>query len=173
MSTTQDPLQAFASYPFTTDTAFQVGSTSISPSTVLTAQSSKVWKASLLPMPLPTPETTSSVALAYFTLIGTITGYSVTTEQVRQVEESLAPSDGHVGSTTVDHQTSTSSSQTQGQLKEEPRILSFSQLQELIASGRVDEIPNNKVIPDKLNDAQPSASIAPARKKPWEVALPV
>lgn len=31
------------------------------------------------------------------------------------------------------------------------RVLSFAELKELIESGRVDQIPNNKHIPDKLN----------------------
>lgn len=34
---------------------------------------------------------------------------------------------------------------------EEPRVLSFAELKELIESGRVDQIPNNKVIPEKLS----------------------
>ncbi|KAJ8517141.1 hypothetical protein ONZ45_g5626 [Pleurotus djamor] len=52
--------------------------------------------------------------------------------------------------------------------EEEPRILSFSELQDLIQSGRVGEIPNNKVIPNILNDATPTESKAETRKKPWE-----
>jgi hypothetical protein len=31
------------------------------------------------------------------------------------------------------------------------RILTFTELQQLIQSGKMDQIPNNKVIPDKLN----------------------
>ncbi|KAI5891085.1 uncharacterized protein SCHCODRAFT_02505178 [Schizophyllum commune H4-8] len=50
-----------------------------------------------------------------------------------------------------------------------PRTLTFVELQALIEAGRVDEIPNNREIPDKLNDAPPSQSIAAPRKKPWEV----
>ncbi|TRM67096.1 hypothetical protein BD626DRAFT_484738 [Schizophyllum amplum] len=49
-----------------------------------------------------------------------------------------------------------------------PRTLTFAELQALIEAGRVDEIPNNRDIPDKLNDAAPSESAAPPRKKPWE-----
>ncbi|TEB32704.1 hypothetical protein FA13DRAFT_1754360 [Coprinellus micaceus] len=51
-----------------------------------------------------------------------------------------------------------------------PRVLSFAELKELIESGRVDQIPNNKFIPEKLSEEAPSQSIAPARKKPWEIA---
>lgn len=32
-----------------------------------------------------------------------------------------------------------------------PRVLSFAELKELIESGRVDQIPNNKFIPEKLS----------------------
>lgn len=68
-------------------------------------------------------------------------------------------------------------------------MLSFAELKELIETGNVDKIPNNKIIPEGLNvmsfttalcatqfsftltmiqDAPPSQSTAPARKKPWE-----
>ncbi|KAI9428434.1 hypothetical protein H4582DRAFT_1878862 [Lactarius indigo] len=50
------------------------------------------------------------------------------------------------------------------------RTLTFAELQALIDQGKTDEIPNNKHIPDALNDAAPSQSSAPQRKKPWEVA---
>ncbi|KAJ7151403.1 hypothetical protein C8R43DRAFT_1005030 [Mycena crocata] len=48
-------------------------------------------------------------------------------------------------------------------------VLSFAQLQALIEAGKADLIPNNKIIPEDLNDAPPSTSAAPVRKKPWEV----
>lgn len=51
----------------------------------------------------------------------------------------------------------------------EARPLTFAELTMLIEQGKTDDIPNNKVIPDTLNDAPPSASIALVRKKPWEV----
>ncbi|KAJ7084046.1 hypothetical protein B0H15DRAFT_784543 [Mycena belliarum] len=50
----------------------------------------------------------------------------------------------------------------------EPVVLSFAQLQALIEAGKADQIPNNKFIPEELNEAPPSTSAAPARKKPWE-----
>jgi len=46
--------------------------------------------------------------------------------------------------------------------------LSFSNIAELIASGKTHLIPNNDIIPDKLSEEKPSESRAPARKKPWE-----
>lgn len=50
-----------------------------------------------------------------------------------------------------------------------PRTLTFAELQSLIEQGKMDEIPNNKHIPDTINEAVPSHSSAPQRKKPWEV----
>ncbi|KAG1903580.1 uncharacterized protein F5891DRAFT_946917, partial [Suillus fuscotomentosus] len=51
----------------------------------------------------------------------------------------------------------------------ETRMLTFAELTMLIQQGKTDNIPNNKVIPETLNDAPPSTSIALVRKKPWEV----
>ncbi|KZP22220.1 hypothetical protein FIBSPDRAFT_953063 [Athelia psychrophila] len=53
---------------------------------------------------------------------------------------------------------------------EESRTLTFSELKDLIEQGKTDDIPNNKIIPEAINDAPPSESVAPARKKPWENA---
>ncbi|CAG7847376.1 SubName: Full=Uncharacterized protein {ECO:0000313/EMBL:CCA75179.1} [Serendipita indica DSM 11827] len=52
---------------------------------------------------------------------------------------------------------------------EEP-VLTFAEIKHLIETGQAHLIPNNKVIPDKINDETPSRSIAPVRRKPWEVA---
>jgi hypothetical protein len=69
---------------------------------------------------------------------------------------------------------------------EETRVLTFSELKELIETGRTDQIPNNKAIPNVLNvgsplvsllhglltvlkDTPPSEAILLARKKPWEL----
>ncbi|KIJ26508.1 hypothetical protein M422DRAFT_55503 [Sphaerobolus stellatus SS14] len=48
------------------------------------------------------------------------------------------------------------------------RVLSFQEITDLIRTGQTHLIPNNKVIPDALNPAEPSTSTAPAKKKPWE-----
>ncbi|KAK1216631.1 hypothetical protein PQX77_020751 [Marasmius sp. AFHP31] len=53
--------------------------------------------------------------------------------------------------------------------KEEPVVLTLAQIKEFIETGRTDQLPNNKVIPDGLNEEPPTKSVAPARKKPWEV----
>ncbi|KAG7442865.1 uncharacterized protein BT62DRAFT_954313 [Guyanagaster necrorhizus] len=54
--------------------------------------------------------------------------------------------------------------------KEQPNVLTFAQLQELIESGRLDEIPNNKTISGELNSAPPSQSAVSVRRKPWETS---
>jgi len=51
---------------------------------------------------------------------------------------------------------------------EETRVLTFAELKELIETGNVDKIPNNKIIPEGLNEATPSESTAALPKKPWE-----
>ncbi|KAI0795555.1 hypothetical protein C8Q75DRAFT_456411 [Abortiporus biennis] len=50
----------------------------------------------------------------------------------------------------------------------EPRTLTFAELKELIEQGKTDQIPNNRVIPNDLNPANPSQSTASLRRKPWE-----
>jgi len=54
---------------------------------------------------------------------------------------------------------------------ETPRTLTFAELQALVEQGRTDDIPNNRQIPDAINEAPPSQSNAPQRKKPREIAL--
>ncbi|KAF9523814.1 hypothetical protein CPB83DRAFT_723735, partial [Crepidotus variabilis] len=51
---------------------------------------------------------------------------------------------------------------------DDTRVLTFAELRELIESGKTDQIPNNKVIPDRLNALEPSQTKAIPRKKPWE-----
>ncbi|PBK63249.1 uncharacterized protein ARMOST_13867 [Armillaria ostoyae] len=51
---------------------------------------------------------------------------------------------------------------------EEPKVLTFAQLQELIEAGKLDEIPNNKTISGELNTSPPSQSAVSTRQKPWE-----
>lgn len=73
-----------------------------------------------------------------------LTGHSIDVEQAREYEAAQKP--------------------------KEPQIMTFSQIQELIESGKVDDIPNNKVISGELNTERPTESQAVPRKKPWELA---
>ncbi|KAG5644015.1 hypothetical protein DXG03_009230 [Asterophora parasitica] len=111
----------------------------------------------------PTPEVKDEILrrmrVFYF---NRVTGNNISMEEAREYELSL----------TGTHQDA-SSAQSSTEPKDsadETRVLTFAELQELIEWGRVDQIPNNKVIPERLNDAPPSESIAAARKKPWELA---
>jgi hypothetical protein len=73
-------------------------------------------------------------------------------------------------------------------IADESRTLTFAELKELIEQGKTDQIPNNRPIPEAINvscifmlvcipsfiyslpqDAAPSESTAPTRKKPWEI----
>ncbi|KAG8994792.1 hypothetical protein FRB94_009670 [Tulasnella sp. JGI-2019a] len=49
-------------------------------------------------------------------------------------------------------------------------ILSFQEIQDLLAAGKVDEIPFNRTIPEVISEEQPSESSVAPRKKPWEVS---
>lgn len=51
---------------------------------------------------------------------------------------------------------------------DEMRVLTLVELQELIETGKMDQIPHNKVVSDALNEDPPSESTASVRKKPWE-----
>lgn len=47
--------------------------------------------------------------------------------------------------------------------------LSFAEIKHLIETGQAHLIPNNKIVPDRLNESVPSVSTAKVRRKPWEV----
>jgi len=49
------------------------------------------------------------------------------------------------------------------------RTLTFSELKALIEQGKTENVPNNRLIPNILNDAPPSENATQIRKKPWEV----
>ncbi|KAH0578533.1 hypothetical protein H2248_003682 [Termitomyces sp. 'cryptogamus'] len=94
-----------------------------------------------------------------------VTGNTLSVEEVR-IYETLKKPEQHSESETqcTEGETTTSTS------SDEARVLTFAELQELLKSGNVSQIPNIKVIPERLNEAPPSQSSAPLRKKPWEVA---
>ncbi|KAJ3507369.1 hypothetical protein NLJ89_g6338 [Agrocybe chaxingu] len=87
--------------------------------------------------------------------------YSITVDEAREYEQSR----GSVASASA-----TSTTNAPVEVDEETRILTFAELKELIESGKVDQIPNNKVIPEAINEAPPSQSTVGVRKKPWELA---
>ncbi|KAF4576283.1 hypothetical protein AB1N83_003074 [Pleurotus pulmonarius] len=131
-------LAAYSTYPFGTDEEFQLGLNSLTAGGALVGKTDE--------------EKADVVRLAQIFYFNRKTSNNITVDAVRNYEQA------HAVKPPV----------TPGSDSNEPRVLSFAELQELIQSGRVDEIPNNKIIPDTLNEAPPSESKTPAKLKPWE-----
>ncbi|KAK0469072.1 uncharacterized protein EV420DRAFT_1492339 [Desarmillaria tabescens] len=90
-----------------------------------------------------------------------LTGSSITVADVLAYRERPTP---------VSESAPTSNPPSTASESEEPKILTFAQLKELIEAGKLDEIPNNKTISGELNSAPPSQSAASVRRKPWETS---
>ncbi|KAF8960932.1 hypothetical protein BDZ97DRAFT_1277065 [Flammula alnicola] len=139
-----DALKAYESYPFASDETYQQGLASILTGGTLDPNSSlEVHE-----------EMVRRTRVFYF---NKITGNTITMDEALDYENSL-------------RQSSARRDEAAASADDENRVLTFAELKELIETGNVDKIPNNKVIPEGLNDAPPSESTAPARKKPWEIA---
>ena len=113
-------------------------------------------------------------------------GTSLTLEEVQVYEATLATTRDHVSPAVLLDGAAAASSDSEGLSQQtgsdpqqyqddserngagEGRALTFAELKALIEEGKTDGIPNNKVIPEVINDATPSQSTAPVRKKPWE-----
>jgi len=67
-----------------------------------------------------------------------ITGSTITMDEAREYELSLLSS-------------TTQSTEGSTEPNDENRVLTFAELTELIETGNVDKIPNNKIIPERLN----------------------
>lgn len=159
---TPTPLEQYASYPFDTDEVYQQGLASILASGALANAAT----------PEDRDEILRRTRVFYF---NKTTGNSITLDEAREFEESLpkeAPSQLGTSTTTSPLATAPGPTPTSDktQSEEEPRVLTFAELKELIESGRLDQIPNNKIIPNDLNEAPPSQSTTQTRKKPWEIA---
>ncbi|KAF7969662.1 hypothetical protein HWV62_26709 [Athelia sp. TMB] len=140
---TSDAIQAFRLYPFSTDEAFQEGLASLLTGGVLADKTDDEKE-----MILKTAE------VFYF---NRVTGHTLSVEDIPATEPS--PLMGSSVSEDV-------ALEGDG----ESRTLTFAELKDLIEQGKTDDIPNNRIIPEAINDAPPSESVAPARKKPWETA---
>lgn len=80
-----------------------------------------------------------------------VTGYSITSEQALAVEQTLLSEKAEIH---VDPPNSEMPAPSSGESQNEEKadvVLTFAELQELITAGRVDSIPNNKIIPGGLN----------------------
>ncbi|GLB39765.1 hypothetical protein LshimejAT787_0702750 [Lyophyllum shimeji] len=154
VSSSMSALESYASYPFATDETYQQGLASLIAGGALEGHLTQEAKDEVL----------RRTRVFYF---NRVTGSALSMDDARNYEYSLRTSNARekadTSATPVAVQSATSDDET--------RVLTFAELKELIESGKVDQIPNNKVIPELLNDAPPSQSSAPTRKKPWERAL--
>ncbi|KAG6865603.1 hypothetical protein C0991_001027 [Blastosporella zonata] len=137
------PLDVYISYPFDSDETYQQGLASLIAGGTLGGD-------------LTTEEKEEMMRRTRVFYFNRVTGNALSVEEVRVYESSR-------------NQPQPNDDTGAANASEETRVLTFAELQELIESGKVDQIPNNKVISERLNDAPPSESTAPARKKPWEV----
>ncbi|KAF8895873.1 hypothetical protein CPB84DRAFT_1244280 [Gymnopilus junonius] len=136
----EDALKAYGSYPFSSDETYQQGVASLFAGGAVDPNA-----------PAEVHEDVKRRTRVFY--FNKITGNSITAEEVCDYELLLQQS-------LVERKPA----------EDKDRVLTFAELKELIESGNVDKIPNNKVIPDVLNEAPPSQSTAPMRKKPWEEA---
>jgi hypothetical protein len=74
-----------------------------------------------------------------------VTGNNLSMDEARQYERGLRAKDSDLTSPSPEPPASSSAA------VDETRVLSFAELKELIESGRVDQIPNNKIIPEKFS----------------------
>ncbi|KAF8062178.1 hypothetical protein FPV67DRAFT_1507419 [Lyophyllum atratum] len=149
---TTSQLESYANYSFASDETYQQGLASLIAGGALEGN--------------PTPEAHDEILrrtrVFYF---NRVTGNSLSMDEARNYEYALR------GTRTEEEPNAPPNPPEQPIINsDETRILTLTELQELIESGRIDQIPNNKVIPELLNDAPPSQSVSPARKKPWELA---
>ncbi|KIJ16286.1 hypothetical protein PAXINDRAFT_75482 [Paxillus involutus ATCC 200175] len=141
-------LNQFHSYPFSSDEVFQQGLSGI------------LTHASMNEM--PGTERSDLILKTQLFYFNRATGHNINLEDLQArytADLDRSPPRGN--------QYTQASSETQ---HEEAPNLTFTELKSLIEQGKTENIPNNKVIPDTLNDAAPTRSNAPLRKKPWEVA---
>ncbi|KAG1835460.1 hypothetical protein EV424DRAFT_1308339, partial [Suillus variegatus] len=140
-------LRSFFTFPFSSDEVYQQGLADLLAHGALSGKtdSEKV-------------EIILRTQLFYFNRVA---GQHLTVEDVRSHQNTM-----DIQNLTVTMDLSASSSDSGDG---ETRMLTFAELTMLIQQGKTDNIPNNKVIPETLNDAPPSTSIALVRKKPWEV----
>ncbi|KAF9260753.1 hypothetical protein L218DRAFT_1079216 [Marasmius fiardii PR-910] len=148
-SDTSSQLLRYANYAFDSDAAFKQGLGDI---------------ISRSPAGVDRNEIERRAKVFYF---NRISSGSLTIEEVKGYEETLSLTEEGAESSreTVQAENPSSSSSTQTEATE---ALTLAQIKELIETGRTDELPNNKIIPGGLNEATPSHSAAPSRKKPWE-----
>ncbi|KAH0831069.1 hypothetical protein J3R83DRAFT_13596 [Lanmaoa asiatica] len=144
----QRVLCQFHSFPFSSDEAFRQGLSGIFAHESMNQ--------------MPDNERSELILKTKVFYFNRVTGHNISLE------------DAQAGSTAdLNHfpaQSGNEYGQTSGAEHREIRVLTFAELKSLIEQGKTGNIPNNKIIPDTLNDGIPSESIAQSRRKPWEVA---
>ncbi|KAF9781268.1 hypothetical protein BJ322DRAFT_1111983 [Thelephora terrestris] len=131
--------EAYNSFSFTTDQEYQAGLQRILSSDAFNNKSDA--------------EKENALRLSRVFYFNKVTGNSLTLEDALGFDSDL------IRRTDQLHQTETG---------EEARTLTFAELKALIEQGKTDDIPNNKTIPNVLNEAPASESVGQIRKKPWE-----
>ncbi|KAF9645236.1 hypothetical protein BDM02DRAFT_3101690 [Thelephora ganbajun] len=136
--------EAFNSFPFDTDQEYQTGLRSILSSNAFNNESNM--------------EKENTLRLSRVFYFNKVTGNSITLDDALSFESSV-----HL----VDRHRPTEQQQQQA-VGEEPPTLTFAELKALIEQGKTDGIPNNKLIPNILNNTPPSENTGQIRRKPWE-----
>ncbi|KAJ7704451.1 hypothetical protein B0H17DRAFT_1039711 [Mycena rosella] len=147
------PLEQYASYPFSSDEEYQNGLASIIAGGALDNDPPDDIREEIL----------RRTRVFYF---NRVTGSAIGMDVAREYEHSQR----RTGDSALAGPSHSVVEPVSSGPDSDPVVLSFAQLQALIEAGKADQIPNNKIIPEDLNDAPPSTSAAPARKKPWEQA---
>jgi len=132
--------EAYKTFPFATDQEYQMGLQNILSSDAFNSK--------------PNPEKENTLRLSRVFYFNKATGNSIALEDALNFESPASPVGG--------------GEQQQLVVEGEGRILTFAELKALIEQGKTDGIPNNKAIPNVLNDAPPSENAGQIRKKPWE-----
>ncbi|KDQ12527.1 hypothetical protein BOTBODRAFT_417895 [Botryobasidium botryosum FD-172 SS1] len=81
------------------------------------------------------------------------------------------PSSAHPTQEPEPKTTDPSVSTGSGGMDDAPLPMSFSAIAELISTGNLHLVPNNKLIPDGLNSQEPSKPQQKVPRKPWEAAI--
>ncbi|KAF9453314.1 hypothetical protein P691DRAFT_771494 [Macrolepiota fuliginosa MF-IS2] len=151
------PLDEYNAYPFDTDQIYQQGLASILANGALANSPSTEEQEEIL----------RRTRVFYF---NKTTGNSITLDEARAHEQSLQQRTSQpLAPNPISPETELETGPATAQ-PEEPRVLTFAELKDLIEARRIDQIPNNKIISSALNEAPPSQSTAQTRRKPWEAA---
>ncbi|KAJ7201075.1 hypothetical protein GGX14DRAFT_658975 [Mycena pura] len=154
------PLQQYASYPFSADDEYQSGLATLLADGVLENNSADEIRDEIL----------RRTRVFYF---NRVTDHALSIDAVRDFELAQEAQGEVLVNTATQSDPSPSLANTPvpapATAESEPAFLTFAQLQALIETGREDQIPNNKIIPEGLNDEAPSVPSVPVRKKPWEM----